>query len=80
LKEPVIRFNIIKNKGLNWLKEAVKKGHSLSIEYKTYWDIRFERKPNLEKIVESLERVIEERKSSRACNTMAELKHAAAGN
>lgn len=31
------------NKGLNWLKEAVKKGHMPSLEYKTYWDIRFDR-------------------------------------
>jgi TPR repeat protein len=68
------------NKGLNWLKEAVKKGHILSIEYKTYWDIRFERRPNLEKIKENLERVIEDTKSPKACNTLAELNHASAGN
>lgn len=43
------------NKGLNWLKEAVKRGHIPSIEYKTYWDIRFDRRPNLEKIKSSLE-------------------------
>ena len=31
------------NKGLNWLKEAAKKGSLPAIEYKTYWDIRFDR-------------------------------------
>jgi len=35
---------------LNWLKEATKAGHLGAIEFKTYWDIRFERKPELEKI------------------------------
>jgi len=38
------------NKGLNWIKEAAKKGHLQSLEYKTYWDIRFDRAPKLEKI------------------------------
>lgn len=33
------------NKGLNWLKEALKDGHLPSLEYKTYWDIRFEKVP-----------------------------------
>jgi TPR repeat protein len=68
------------NKGLNWLKEAVKKGHTASIEYKTYWDIRFERRPNLEKIQANLQQVIDENKSPKACNTLAELNHASAGN
>ena len=31
------------NKGLNWLKEAVKKNHIGALEYRTYWDIRFAR-------------------------------------
>ena len=51
-----------------------------SIEYKTYWDIRFERRPNLEKIKASLEQVIADNKSPKACNTLAELNHASAGN
>ena len=46
------------NKGLNWLKEAVKKGHLPSIEYKTYWDIRFDRQPKLEKIKANLENAV----------------------
>lgn len=62
------------------MKEAIKKGHILSIEYKTYWDIRFDRRPNLDKIRDNLRRVIEETNSPKACNTLAELNHAAAGN
>ena len=67
------------NKGLNWLKEAVKKGHLPSIEYKTYWDIRFDRQPKLDKIKAALENAVKETKSTRACNTLAELNHASAG-
>ena len=37
----VVQHN--ENKGLNWIKEACKKQHLPSIEYKTYWDIRFDR-------------------------------------
>ena len=33
------------NKGLNWLKEAVKAGHTDAFEYKTYWEIRFDKSP-----------------------------------
>ena len=36
------------NKGMNYLKEAAKAGHFGASEYKTYWDIRFNRNPNLE--------------------------------
>lgn len=68
------------NKGLNWLKEASKNGHLGALEYKTYWDIRFDRSPKLQKIMESLEKIIGHNKSSRACNTLAELNHASAGN
>jgi len=68
------------NKGLNWLKEAIKKGHLPSLEYKTYWDIRFDRQPKLPQIKENLEKIIEKNKSSRACNVLAELNHASAGS
>ena len=50
-----------------------------ALEYKTYWDIRFARQPQLAKIKESLEKIIEANKSCRALNTMAELNHASAG-
>ena len=68
------------NKGLNWLKEAVKNKHLGAIEYKTYWDIRFDRHPKLDKIKAALEQVIANNKSPRACNTLAELNHASAGS
>mmetsp|Transcript_5537 Transcript_5537/g.8699 ORF Transcript_5537/g.8699 Transcript_5537/m.8699 type:complete len:296 (+) Transcript_5537:118-1005(+) len=64
------------NKGLNWLKECTKKGHLDAIEYKTYWDIRFDKTPKLDKITQNLEKVIEANKSTRALNTLAELSHA----
>jgi TPR repeat protein len=66
------------NKGLNWMREAVKKNHIGALEYKTYWDIRFDRAPKLDKIVMNLEKIIEINKSPRACNTLAELNHASA--
>ena len=31
------------SKGLNWIKELVKKNNIAALEYKTYWDIRFSR-------------------------------------
>jgi TPR repeat protein len=65
------------NKGLNWLKESSKAGHLGSIEYKTYHDIRFDRKPNIEKITASLNTIIEKStNSARACNTLGEFNHA----
>jgi len=42
------------NKGLNWIKDAAKKGNQEAIEYKTYWDIRFDRAPNLTRIIDDL--------------------------
>jgi TPR repeat protein len=64
------------NKGLNWLKEAAKKGSQEAAEYKTYWDIRFDRAPNLQKITANLNKIIDNNKSCRACNTLAEINHA----
>jgi len=37
-------------KGQNWLKEAVKNDHLGAIEYQTYYDIRFNKQPNVKKI------------------------------
>ena len=42
------------NKGVNWIKEAAKKGSIDALEYKTYRDIRFERSPNIQKIMDNL--------------------------
>ena len=69
-----VPFN--ENKGMNWIKEASKKGSFESLEYKTYYDIRFDRAPNLTKITENLNKIIEVNKSCRACNTLAEINHA----
>lgn len=65
-------------KGINWIKTSAKNGHIPSIEYKTYYDIRFSRHPNLQKIMEGLETVVERAPSScsRALNTIAEFAHA----
>ena len=65
-------------KGTSWLKTAAKNNHLLALEYQTYWQIRFDKQPNLKKIQASLEKVVEEGKSARACNTLAEFAHAQA--
>lgn len=63
-------------KGLNFLKDAVKAGNIPALEYKTYWDIRFDKQPKLDKIVANLTKIIDANKSTRALNTLAELSHA----
>lgn len=63
-------------KGVNWIKDCAKAGHMQALEYKTYFDIRFDKQPNLKKITEALHKIIETTGSSRACNTMAEFCHA----
>ncbi len=30
-------------KGINWIKEAIKNGHTGALEYKTYYEIRFDK-------------------------------------
>lgn len=59
-------------KGINWTKEAIKNGHIMALEYKTYYEIRFDSQPKLEKILKNLQIVVEKTKSTRACNTLAE--------
>ena len=59
-------------KGLFWIKEAVSHDHLPALEYKTYYDIRFEKHPSIKKIVESLEKIVKINKSTRACATLAE--------
>ena len=41
-------------KGNNWLKTAAKNGHVPSLEYQTYHSIRFDRHPNVKKIMGGL--------------------------
>jgi TPR repeat protein len=66
-------------KGLNFIKTAEKHGHLPALEFKTFYDIRFEKQPSLEKIIRNLETVVEKTKSHRACNTLAEFYHAKFG-
>jgi len=42
-------------KGINWVKTAAKNGNIDAIEFKTYHDIRFDKNPNLKKIMKGLE-------------------------
>ena len=65
-------------KGINWIREAVNNNHIQALEYKTYYDIRFEKHPSVEKILKSLETVVNTNKSCRACATLAEFCHAKA--
>jgi TPR repeat protein len=62
-------------KGVNWLKEAVKNGNIDAIEYKVYFDIRFDKQPRIQKILAHLEQVVDKTKSARACNTLGEFNH-----
>lgn len=68
-----VSFN--ENKGLNWTKEAIKRGSMQALECKTYWDIRFNKEPKLDKITENLEKIANSIGSTRAYNTLAELAH-----
>lgn len=38
-------------KGINWIKEAIKNGHLGALEYKTYYDIRFDKQPQMKKLL-----------------------------
>lgn len=37
-------------KGVNWIKEAIKNGNLEALEYKVYYDIRFDKQPKIKKI------------------------------
>ena len=59
-------------KGVNWIKDAAKNGHMGALEYKIYNEIRFDKQPNMKKLFDNLETVINKTKSARACNMLAE--------
>ena len=59
-------------KGLQWIKQAVEHDHLPALEYKTYYDIRFEKHPSIDKIVKGLEKCVDKSKSCRAACTLAE--------
>jgi TPR repeat protein len=59
-------------KAINWIKEAINNGNLDALEYKTYYDIRYDKQPKMKKLFKNLETIIEKTKSTRACNTLAE--------
>ena len=63
-------------KGLNWLKDSIKANNLNAIEYKAYYDIRYDSQPKLDKIQGALEQVVDKKRSARACNTLAEFYYA----
>ena len=63
-------------KGVSWIKTAAKNGNLLALEYQSYWQIRFDKQPNVKKIQANLEKVVEQGNSAKACNTLAEFAHA----
>ena len=69
-----VPFN--ETKGLELVKQASKRGSQEAFEFKTYWKIRFDKAPNLEKITENLNTIIDTNKSCRASNILAEINHA----
>jgi TPR repeat protein len=59
-------------KGITWLREAAGNDHLDSQEYLAYYDIRFEKVPNIRRIMAYLEAVVEKKESTRALTTLAE--------
>lgn len=59
-------------KGMTWLREAAGNDHIDSQEYLAYYDIRFEKVPNIRRIMAYLEAVVEKKESTRALTTLAE--------
>ena len=70
------RVPLNEKKGVSWVKTAAKNGNLLALEYQSYWQIRFDKQPNVKKIQTNLEKVVEEGNSAKACNTLAEFAHA----
>lgn len=59
-------------KGVNWVKEAAKNNHLGALEYRTYYEIRYDKQPNMKKLLANLETVVEKSKSTRAFNMLGE--------
>ena len=59
-------------KGFNWVKEAGKNGHLGALEYRVYYEIRYDKQPNMKKLLDNLETVINKTKSARALNMLGE--------
>ena len=69
------KIPVNEKKGLQWVKQAIEAGSIDALEYKTYYDIRWDSSPNLDKIMENLTLVIGANKSCKALNIMGELAH-----
>lgn len=63
-------------KGINWIKDAITNGSLLALEYKTYYDIRYDKQPKMKKIIENLETLVDKTKSTKALNLLAEFNYA----
>jgi|LauGreDrversion4_2_1035121.scaffolds.fasta_scaffold134584_1 hypothetical protein len=59
-------------KGFNWVKEASKNNHLGALEYRTYYEIRYDKQPNMKKLLERLQTVVDKTKSTRAFNMLGE--------
>ena len=59
-------------KGFNWVKEAGKNGHIGALEFRVYYEIRYDKQPNMKKLQENLHTVVEKTKSARALNMLGE--------
>ena len=59
-------------KGYNWVKEAGKNVHLGALEYRVYYEIRYDKQPNMKKLLKNLETVIDKTKSTRALNMLGE--------
>jgi TPR repeat protein len=46
-------------KGFNWVKEAGKNGHIGALEYRVYYEIRFDKQPNMKKLQDNLQKVVD---------------------
>ena len=57
---------------MNWIKEAVKNNHLDSLEYKTFFDIRYDSQPKINKIFKNLEVIIDKTKSMKCSNMLGE--------
>lgn len=60
------------SKGLNWIREAANNSHYLSQEFVCYHEVKFEKTPNIKRILTYLANVCDNTTSTRAANTLAE--------
>lgn len=66
------KFGKNEKKGYNWVKEASKNNHLGALEYRTYHDIRYDKQPNMKKLLANLETIVDKTRSTRAFNMLGE--------